>query len=261
MKRSIPVLFSFGRSGGTLLNQLLGTHPDCYILSEVNPAASFVPIAEQAEKWLHLVEASHIDEFLALPYAKKIECLDDRAKTGGKRLFVRDFTSVNFVARCVPHVYPSGVLEQEFYLRQAGFEIIPFVIARRGYDVYSSWKSSFEQFRTMTANSFADSYSRYAAAVRKYPVLHLEQLQADPESAVALVLKRFGLDEKWQSHMLKNFHSFTKCSGNNTLTKPSRSAKAKTILQIPRDRHAADLINDAAASAELAKADEWLGYD
>jgi len=245
-----------------LLNQLLGTHPDCYVLSEVNPAASFIPLVEQAEKWLRLVEPAQMAQFRSLSYTEKIGRLDEGAKARGKRLLVRDFSAANFVPGCVPNVCPSGVLEQELYLRHAGFDSVPLVIARRALDTYSSWTQNFEQFREMEMGAFADSYLRYAEAVKKYPVIHLESLQADPESAVAQVLRRFGLDEKWQSHMLENFHSFTNCSGNNTLAKASPSTGAKVILNnIPGDRRAFERAENKKAMTELAKADRWFGYE
>ncbi len=60
---AVVVMIAFARSGGTVLNQCLGSLPDVVIMSEVNPlgggwgergANSLTTIKDQAKHWYHL---------------------------------------------------------------------------------------------------------------------------------------------------------------------------------------------------------------
>src|SRR5437763_195444 len=106
----MPVVYSFARSGGTLANQLLGVHPDCLVLSEVNPAASVKSVAAQAADWLGLAAAPK--ELSALPYREQVRTLAQRALVAGKRLVIRDWVTVNFLPGTSAQTVPSGELEQ-----------------------------------------------------------------------------------------------------------------------------------------------------
>ena len=94
---SVAVFISFARSGGTLVNKLLGVHPDCLVLSEVNPAASYKPVARQAFEWLGLVTEQETEAFGRLGYSAQLAELSRRAAQGHKRLVVRDWVTVNFL--------------------------------------------------------------------------------------------------------------------------------------------------------------------
>ena len=118
-------MYSFARSGGTLVNQLLGVHPQCLVLSEVNPASSVKPITEQAVEWLRLLNGKEINEFSSMPYHQKISLLHERAESENKKLIIRDWVSVNFLQNSAGDVKPSGKLEQAFYLKRAGFITLP----------------------------------------------------------------------------------------------------------------------------------------
>src|SRR5882724_3071086 len=96
---SVRIVYSFGRSGSTLLNQCLGCHSDNAILSEVNPARSFVPVTWQASHWLKLLPIQDDAEIDGIPYDEQIAYLARVSEQAGRRLIVRDWTAVNFLSR------------------------------------------------------------------------------------------------------------------------------------------------------------------
>jgi len=254
---AIPVFYSFARSGGTLVNQLLGVHPACLVLSEVNPAASYKPVVEQAVEWLGLVEAPEAREFAHLPYHRQIAFLHERAGERNKQLVVRDWVTVNFLPGAAREdTMPSGELEQALYLQRAGLRPLPMVIARRGAAVYGSITHHFANLRELALEIFEKSYLEYAHAVAAFPKIHLEALRARPAATLAEILARFKLDASAGESLLEGFHEFRNCTGNTTLQGQSGSAVAKRIL--PPEAAA-----DEGALSErpsLVEADRLMGY-
>jgi len=249
---AIPVLFSFARSGGTLANQLLGVHPQCLVLSEVNPAASYKPIVEQAVEWLGLAEGDEAPALRSLPYRRQIPLLRERAADRGRTLVVRDWVTANFLPGTAPHVVPSGAVEQILYLERAGLEPVPLVVSRRAGAVYQSIVTNFSHLRELTVDAFADAYLAYAKAVASLPRLHMESLRAAPEAGVRRLLEAFGLDATPVAALLRDFHGFRKCTGNTTLKGRDGSAAASAIL--PPES------TTPIAHPALAEADDLLGY-
>ena len=250
---AIPVLYSFARSGGTLANQLLGTHPQCLVLSEVNPAGSFKPVAEQAIEWLELATPGEASRLSAMPYRKQLAELRERAAARGRTLVVRDWVTANFLPGTAPRVIPSGTLEQSMYLERAGLEPIALVVSRRAAAVYRSIVTNFSHLGELTVEAFGDAYLAYARAVAHLPRLHMESLRAAPEAGVRKLLESFGLDTSPVSDVLRDFHEFRKCTGNNTLEGRGGSADARSII--------APETAPAITHAALAEADALLGYD
>jgi hypothetical protein len=250
---SIPVFYSFARSGGTLVNQLLGVHPQCLVLSEVNPARSYKPVAEQAIEWLGLATPGEAGELAAMPYRRQIALLRERAAARGKTLVVRDWVTVNFLAGTAEGVAPSGRLEQALYLESAGLEPAPMVVARRAGAVYASIVKNFAHLRDLAADAFGEAYLGYARAVSRFPRLHMESLRAGPEAGVAQLVRQFGLDPAAAPTMLRDFHEFRRCTGNTTLQGRTGSADARTVLP-PEESHPPN-------HPAFAEADRLLGYE
>ena len=250
---SIPVFYSFARSGGTLVNQLLGVHPNCLVLSEVNPAGSFKPVAEQAIEWLDLVTPEEAAELATMPYRRQIVLLRERAAARGRLLVVRDWVTANFLPRTSPRLTPSGALEQSLYLERAGLEPVAWVVSRRAGAVYQSILANFAHLKDLSAEAFGEAYLAYARAVAHFPRLHMESLRAAPEAGVRKLFEAFGLDTSPIPDVLRDFHEFRKCTGNTTLEGRGGSADSRSVLppeQPPETKHPA-----------LAEADALLGYD
>jgi len=255
---AVPVLYSFARSGGTLVNQLLGVHPGCLVLSEVNPAASYKPVPEQAVEWLALVDPAEAPAFARRPYREQLGLLAERAGRGGKRLVVRDWVTVNFLPGAArDHTVPSGELEQQLYLARAGLRPLPLVVSRRSAAVYRSITKSFPHLGELDVGIFAESYLAYARSVAPFPKVHLESLRADPPVALGEILRRFELDDSGRDALLRSFHEFRNCTGNTTLEGRSESATATRVL--PPDG-ARDESAHGASHPAMAEADEVMGY-
>ena len=250
---AIPVVYSFARSGGTLANQLLGTHPQCLVLSEVNPAGSYKPIAEQAIEWLELASPGEASQLSALPYRRQLAELRERTAARGRTLVVRDWVTINFLSGTSPRVAPSRTLEQSIYLERAGLEPISLVVSRRAAAVYRSIVANFSHLSGLTVEAFGEAYLAYARAVAHLPRLHMESLRAAPEAGVRKLFETFGLDTAPVAEVLVGFHEYRQCTGNNTLEGRGGSADARTVIapEAPtRNTHPA-----------LAEADALLGYD
>lgn len=251
----ISVLYSFARSGGTLVNQLLGVHPQCLVLSEVNPTASFKPIQEQGLEWLGLLEESYINKFVSMPYHKQIKFLYDRSIAKGKKLIIRDWVSVNFLPGCSgPEIKPSGELEQAFYLERADFRPVPLVIVRRGEAVYKSIEENFPKMEGLSLKSFSEYYLKYAYAVAEFPKIKLENLRSQPVNTLGEILNRLDLASDEINLLLENFFNFKNCTGNISLKKSNKSSFAQKIL--PPETHI-----ESTSHPKLIEANKILGYD
>jgi hypothetical protein len=256
---AIPILFSFARSGGTLVNQLLGVHPDCLVLSEVNPAASFMPVVEQAVEWLGLVEKPERNAFDALPYHEQIGTLDRRAAARDKQLVVRDWVTVNFLPGTARDgTMPSGQLEQCLYLEHGGMQPRPLVIARRAAAVYRSIRRSFAHLRDLEPDAFAAAYLSYAHSVAGLPTIHLEELRGAPAKTLERVLLALGLEATPPDTLLGTFHGFRNCTGNTTLATAGDSTLWERIL--PPEASGPDTEPAPPVREALAQADCLLGY-
>jgi hypothetical protein len=257
---NIPIFYSFARSGGTLVNQLLGVHPQCLVLSEVNPAASYKPIVNQAMEWLGLISAHEEGEFSNLPYHQKIVALYNRSSEQGKLLIIRDWVTANFLPGCVGNLLkPSRQLEQKLYLEHAGFELKPLVIARQSAAVYASIKHNFTHLRNLEIDVFAEAYLEYARAVTELPKIHMESLRSKPDATVIKILHWLGLHSGDAELILKTFHDFTNCTGNTTLHVSSKSSTARKVL--PPETPEATVPLLAVVHPTLAEADKLLGYE
>lgn len=254
----IPIIFSFARSGGTLVNQLLGVHPDCLILSEVNPAASIVPLARQASDWLGLIEATEVGRFQELHYSQQIALLDERAKSKDKTLIIRDWVTVNYLpGACGSMVQQSYVLEQPVYLARAGYSLLPLVVTRKASDVYQSIRRSFIQLANLSADDFALSYLAYTRAVSAFPRVSLEALQSAPRETLIQILRKLELSTDYIEMQLETFADFRRCTGNNTLAVPAATSHARHIVPVSRDSVTDDTLNAEA----FTEADRLMGYE
>jgi len=254
----IPVLISFARSGGTLVNQLIGVHPDCLVLSEVNPAASVVSIGKQASDWLGLIRPSEETKLSALIYGEQINYLNEIAVSARKTLVIRDWVTVNYLQGVSGYsLIPSNLFEQMIYLSNSGLSLQPLVVTRRADKVYKSIYSTFSQFSELTPGFFSQAYYEYAKAVRTFPRVSLEDLQCNPRVTLVKILQEFNLSLDFIDNQLENFADFQNCTGNNTLKNKSKSSNLKTIIKPAQDYHS---FHESIDFGAFNVADQLLGY-
>jgi len=255
----IPVIYSFARSGGTLVNQLFGVHPDCLVLSEVNPAASVVPLVRQALEWLNLIEITEVDQFHELSYPKQISLLSERAKSKGKTLIIRDWVVVNYLPWSGGSlIAPSSTLEMQLYLAHIGYDTKPLVVTRRAQSIYTSIKFCFPHLANLSIDVFASSYLTYARAVSTFPKISLEFLQSNPRETLFKALQILELSTEYIDFQINTFSEFQMCTGNNTLAVPSETSKEQKIISI-RNASLAEKYN--VHNEKLIEADLLMGYE
>ena len=84
MSIQLPVLICYSRSGGTLMNRILGSLENVIVLSEVNPWGSFKPMLEQAQEWFCLINSEEKRNLEGKTFAEQVGELQKRATEKGK---------------------------------------------------------------------------------------------------------------------------------------------------------------------------------
>jgi len=257
LKIQVPLLIAFARSGGTLVNQLLGAHPDVLILSEVNPAGEAEPISWQERKWLGLMRFWERRSFGKLAFIDKIQLLAERAQKKEKTLMVRDWSMINFIktSRIQGPYPPSGLLESREVLKSHGILGPELVVTRRYPALLRSIRRTFPEFAQMPEGIFASAYLTYARAAAALPIIHLEDLRADPETALRKVFDLFHITPVHIPEVLRNFSQFKKCTGNNTAESQPSSASFAEI-----QRNDLEEKDELPICPEAKEADQIFGY-
>ena len=257
MSSGLAVYHCFARSGGTIVNRLLGASRDVVVLSEVGPAASVRDPLVQAVEWLDLVDPVEVDELRDRDFGELIGELARRAASRGQHLVVRDFVTPNFLPRAFGDVLPSGVLELVRALEAAGCELARVVVARRSASTYTSIVRSFPHLSSLTVDEFAVAYHAFAAAVTGVPVIRYEDLTADPPGGLQALSEALGCP--FDPDALTGFASFRNCTGDLQLEKLSRGAPLTRVTPLA-DRTSDPLFIAAAEHPLCRAADDRFGY-
>lgn len=255
----LALFYAFARSGGTLLNRCLGCMPKNLVLSEVNPHGAVISLEEQAKDWLHLLNEAELSLFFTKSYHEKIFTLLETAHKKDCHLIIRDWTSLNYLDEVIPGeiFVPSFVPEQEVYLQHYRFEHTAIVLTRRAADVYESLLRTFEHLHVLSVEDFGRLYRAYAEAVSKHPIFHYEQLCFEPINSVKEICQI--LEINYDPSFITSFSSFNNCTGDNTLSKPSRGTKLEKITSLNSNQNS-PLYIEASLNQDCRKADELFNY-
>jgi hypothetical protein len=257
MVSRVGVYHCFARSGGTIVNRLLGASQDVAVLSEVGPAVSVRDPLVQAVEWFDLVDPTEVDALRHLDFGEVIRDLARRASSRGQHLVVRDFATPNFLPGAFGDTLPSGRLELIDALDAAGCESSRVVVARRSASVYASIIRSFPHLADLTIDEFAVAYHGFVTAVDGVPVIRYEDLTADPSATLQTLCDALGCP--FDPNALDGFASFRNCTGDLHLGTPSRGAPLERIT--PLDDPATEPAFIAAAEHPLCRAaDHRFGY-
>jgi len=254
----VSVYYCFARSGGTLINRCLGCISGNLVLSEVNPMGSIATVESQARDWLGLVDADNFDHFAMRPYGEKISLLAGVATASGKHLIIRDWPTLNFLGGIHwDYFFPSGILEQDFYLERYGLRRHSAVVSRRSATVYESLRRSFAHLRDLSVDDFGSAYLTYAHAVASFPVIHFEEFCEAP-------VREFGrlcdaLHCSFSDDFVTAFSSFVNCTGDNRLVAISRGGNSERILPLADNRET-PAWKVAATDERCREADRIFGY-
>ncbi|MDQ3877528.1 MAG: hypothetical protein M3290_04155 [Actinomycetota bacterium] len=247
---TIRLMISFSQSGGTLLNQCLGSLPRTVVMSEVNPlgggsggrARELRTIKEQAQEWYGIQLSS--DDFVA----GAVE-LDDICEASGRYLIVRDWTQVNFMPYPANTGTPPRRLLSLESLREHR-DVIAFALVR---DVIDVWISK----GAPAPETFFPFYLDYAQAILAagIPIFRYESLVDAPRSFMQSLCATLQIQF---SDAFLDYGSFQTVNGSVQIT--TRGARQGAIRALPRRRIARSLATAVDSSREMREANRLLGY-
>ena len=217
MNNSLPILICYSRSGGTLMNRILGSLENVIVLSEVNPWGSFKPMLEQAQEWFCLINDEERRDLERRTFKEQIGELQKRATENGKTIIIRDWSTANFMKGLVRNRKPSYRLETMIELGRS-FSLKPLVLMR---DPYSAWKSNFDNFGKyfdLCPESFFREYGKYLFSIQSMPRIKLEEFTSFPREHIRWICGYWNLT--FSEKCLTDFYQFVHCTGDNTLARP-----------------------------------------
>lgn len=251
---AIVLMECFSRSGGTLLNQIIGSLPDVVMLSEVNPLGggwgarrerSYTTPKAQALHWYGIKLASS-------GYLENILELGRICRQKNKTLVVRDWPYVNFMPHPLNHRQPPNRLLACEQLKDH-CELKTFALVRDCIDVWIS------QGGAVPAETYFQCYLKYVEEITRHGIrlFKYEDLCRMPSKTIADICVHTGLTYS------ENWHEFFRCNkvnGDNQLLTPSRGAQKNRLFLPKRRRISKDKIRSLAESESQKKINQLTGY-
>jgi len=248
---TVSVMIAFARSGGTVLNQCLGSLPDVVIMSEVNPLGggwgekqeySLTSVQEQAKHWyqIELGSKGFVDSVLELEQI----CTENN-----KHLILRDWPFSNFMPHSVNDFNPPDKLLTLEALR-GKCHLVPFVFVRDAIDVWIS--------RGMPpVDEFFKRYRRYIEAIHDLPAFKYEIFCRQPEEIINGICDITGIK---YSKAWSNFQEFETVHGDIQSSQVSRGVRQGKIQPLPRKRVPRERIQEVNNCKDMITANNLLGY-
>ena len=246
---AVAVMICYARSGGTVLNQCLGSLPHIVVLSEVNPLGggsgkgpvSYRTVKSQASQWYGI-------EIKSDDFAEGILELHEICKARGLHLVVRDWPFVNFVPQPENGFTPPNRLLTLEAL-QGKCEIRVFAFVRDAIDVWLS--------RGTKANDFAIQYLRYVKMLleHKIPIFKYEAFCRAPGTVLREICSYTGLDF---NESYRRYEAFDRVNGDVQLL--SRGIQQHSIRPLRRKRIRTEKIQELNQCSSMIEANRLLGY-
>jgi hypothetical protein len=219
---------------------------------------SIVTVESQARDWLGLVDVGGFEQFAAKSYGEKISFLADAAAVSGKRLIIRDWPTLNFLSGIHwNYFFPSGVLEQDFYLDRHFLQRRSVVVSRRSASVYESLRRSFPHLKELSVDDFSSAYLAYAQAVASFPVIHFEEFCEAPVREFRRLCD--ALHCSFSEDFVTGYQRVVNCTGDNNLAAISRGASSDRILPLADNRET-PAWKAATRDERCRAADRIFGY-
>lgn len=252
---NVTVMLCFTRSGGTVLNQCLGSLPDVVIMSEVNPLGggwgkegkdSLTTVKAQAKGWYDIDLDSDENDFADCVVELSQKC---------KHLILRDWTFVNFFPnmgmvliddRIELEAVNSFLILDEL---KDKCDVKPFAFVRDCIDVYLSRKGKLYLF--------AESYLRYAQELLNLgiPIYKYEDFCLEPERILKDICLYAGLPYK---NVCDTYSEFTTVHGDTQAK--SRGNRQNKIISLPRLESTFETMTIITNWIDLREANKLLGY-
>ena len=252
---SIIMMICFSRSGGTVLNQCLGSLPNVVIMSEVSPLivvegnkdASFRTVKEEARNYYQIDLKS--DNFV-----QNVLELEGVCQRNGQQLVIRDWTFGGFLSSGKnPSPPPNKLLSLEAL--ETKCDIIPFCFVRDPIDI---WISLTKRLNFGVKTFFAQ-YLKYVKAVRErdIAIFKYEDFVKQPEDTIRQICQYTGLEF---SRSYKNYRSNDNVTGDTLFDPHSRGRKSCVIKPLLRRRLPKKKIIEINQCEDMIKANKLLGY-
>jgi hypothetical protein len=244
----IPVIYSWARSGATVLNKCLVAMGHM-VLSELHPTVNSGVHAPrwQANNW------HDMDIKTGTPWSDCIAQIEGECNTRKQSLVIRDWTVLSFYPMEENNHAPR---KQLIAHRVASKECRPVAFVRSAVDCALSF-ARFHGWKSVgLINSYAYAYSRYVSQLLdlKIPILRYEVFCRGPQPFLKSLcaLLEIPYSDKW-----REFPRVTKVLGD-TYAHRSRGAGATKIRVMPRRLDGSRLTSRIVKDPYLRMADERL---
>ena len=224
------LMLCYSRSGGTLLNRVLGALPNTVVVSEVSEYGggqgklkdkSFTTIQEQSKFWFDIeLEEEH--------YYDAIKELNEKCNRKGKTLVLREWTWIHFNKHKKLANIPSRNLETfQNLIGSENLNLKSFVLLRNPVDV---WLSS----GTPSSRTFFAKYIEYCNSIKKskLKMFYYEDLLNDPEKFTKELCDFTGLKF---SESYQQFYAYDKVNGDSQKSH-SRGYESTSIKKFSRKK-------------------------
>jgi len=251
---SVVLMLCFKRSGGTVVNQCIGSLPNVVILSEVNPIGfpsdtfkDIRTVRAQAKQWYGIEVGT--DSFV-----EGIVKLHERCQRERKFLVIRDWSYNNFRTADLLDGQPSvnRLLTYEL-LKAHDLDLKVFALARDAIDVWlSSGKPEMLSFFSMYLK-----YVQTLLAVENLMIFKFEDFCSAPDEFMGLLCKFTDLTF---SASYKNYRFFDKVLGDIQVKGGSRGKIQGMIRPLPRKRIPKRLVVELNSCKDMILANQLLDY-
>ncbi len=250
---TIIVMFSYARSGGTILNQCLGSLPNVVIMSEVNPlgggwgvreADSLTTIKAQAKEW-YKIDLKNDD------FTKNALELDQICQNQHQFLILRDWTFVNFTSyENNFNVPPRRFLTLDALKNKA--EVKPFALVRDAIDVWLSRGCP-------PMNEFYADYLIYIQTLLQegIKIFKYENFCAAPDRTMFEICNYVNIP---YSDDYKNYSTFFKVNGDVQNKDNSRGVQQGIIKPLRRKKLEHEKVQMLNQNKHMIQVNQLLGY-
>ena len=252
---NVTIMLCFTRSGGTVLNQCLGSLPDVVIMSEVNPLGggwgkeeedSLTTVKAQAKGWYDIDLDSDEDDFADCVVELSQKC---------KHLVLRDWSFMNFFPNMgIPIIDDKIEIEaiNSFLILDElkdRCNVKPFAFVRNGIDAYLSRKGKLYLF--------AEAYLRYVQELLNLgiPIYKYEAFCLEPERILKDICLYAGLP---YVDVCTTYSEFTTMNGD--VQAESRGNRQNRIISLPRLEVTSRVMIGINNCTDLQEANKLLGY-
>ena len=251
----IIVMICFARSGGTVLNQCLGSLPNVIMVSEVSPLAgqwykgnmSLGTIKDQAKNWYQI-------DLKLNGFVESALELEEICRRSGRQLIIRDWTFGGYFSFDKNPSPPADKLLSLETLK-GKCEVVPFCFVRDAIDVWIS----LAMRQPVEMQTFFAQYLKYVQDIktRNIPVFKYEDFVRNPEGIIRQICRCVGLEfsDSW-----KNYISHDKVLGDNVFDPDSRGRRTHIIKPLLRRHLSMEKIDKINRCGEMIRANELLNY-